>query len=645
MPRKNQRSQAQKFRRQKESQSKQTENSSSQDNLVFEKVSCADVNGGPHSDVECSAGQQVNCSDVAPSDESIVTKALQNDAQQVKRKVSQVSYADVVKKARVVAGPSHEHQVNVPQPSETHVCASRSQASFKYGKSRNRQCVANSLVFLAFLHENENIGRPDLDLVLDKGDVVYRQAQQKFPKSIHLATDELPHEVIARRSKYQVDLTEAPVCGSFGGGARYQSLEQALRRLSSGIHYGLLIMSALCIAVFKSRSGQYGFFDPHSRSKYGTQIASGLLDHGTAVMLKFNCLSDMIERIKLCFTSLGVQSSCLYELQPLSFNTEDPHNRRDVSDTTTTSALSDDAINESALQTAGLQSKNVIPEMLVDTDVVQQEVESTHPTHNFPACESNSLIEVLNPGVSDISDDAAQGVSNEVSCMLTVTEENVSVFHSSVVQKTGVLPGISFKLSKYCKKERYRAKRRLIGTQKSKWKENQKLKERQKYKKVAEFRERKRSYIQNLYRNDPRFQQRQKDYIRNLYRNDARFQQRQKDYIRTQYRNDARFQQRQKDYIRTQYRNDARFQQRQKDYIRTQYRNDARFQQRQKDYIRTQYRNDPRFQQRQKDYIRTQYRNDPRFRQRQRSYMTERYAKNKEFRFRNKNLMRQLMRN
>ena len=56
----------------------------------------------------------------------------------------------------------------------THVCASRSQASLK-------------------------------DLVLDKGDAVYRQARERFPNSVHLASDELPDEVSARRSKYQVD--------------------------------------------------------------------------------------------------------------------------------------------------------------------------------------------------------------------------------------------------------------------------------------------------------------------------------------------------------------------------------------------------------------------------------------------------------
>ena len=239
----------------------------------------------------------------------------------MKQGVPQVSYADMVKKGRDAAGTSHQHRVNVePQPSVTHVCASRSQASLKYGKYSNSQCVTNSLVFLSFLHENENISRADLDLVLDKGDVVYRQARARFPNSVHLASDELPDEVCARRSKYQVDLTQLSVYGTFGGGERLLSLEHGLSFLSSDVQYGLLIMSGFCIGVFRYRSGQYGYFDPHSRNTNGMPLSSRLLNLGTAVMLKFTHLSDMIDRIKLCYTMFDIQSSCMYELKPLSFH-------------------------------------------------------------------------------------------------------------------------------------------------------------------------------------------------------------------------------------------------------------------------------------------------------------------------------------
>ena len=105
-------------------------------------VSCADiVKKGVHSDDPCVAG---------PSHASQVNHRGQSD-------VPEVSYADVVKRghpsdASCVPGPSRADCVEPGyQPSVTSVCASRSQASHKYGEYRNKQCTCNSLTFLAFL--------------------------------------------------------------------------------------------------------------------------------------------------------------------------------------------------------------------------------------------------------------------------------------------------------------------------------------------------------------------------------------------------------------------------------------------------------------------------------------------------------------
>lgn len=123
--------------------------------------------------------------------------------------VPQVSYADIVKRglkrdAECVAGPSHAYQVNhrcqsdetyVPgphaesenlgdQPSERHVRASRSQASIRYGRFKNQQCICNSLTFLAFLYENENITRAHLGLVLNKFNVMYKEVRKRV--TIHI---------------------------------------------------------------------------------------------------------------------------------------------------------------------------------------------------------------------------------------------------------------------------------------------------------------------------------------------------------------------------------------------------------------------------------------------------------------------------
>ena len=159
--------------------------------------------------------------------------------------------------------------------------------------------------------------------------------------------------------------------GTFGGGEKLLSLEHGLSFLSSDVQYGLLIMTGLCIAVFRCRSGQYGYFDPHSRHKNGLPLSPRLLNFGTAVMLKFTHLSDMIDRIKLCYTMFDIQSSCMYELKPLSFHCVNTSNQRNaVSETDCRHTAVDappllkEAVNESHTQTATDQSENISPEML-----------------------------------------------------------------------------------------------------------------------------------------------------------------------------------------------------------------------------------------------------------------------------------------
>ncbi|CAI5666124.1 unnamed protein product [Oreochromis niloticus] len=239
----------------------------------------------------------------------------------------QVGYANVVKRGHHsdVAGPSHAETVNLEnQPSVTHVCASHSQAHPKYGDSRNKQCTCNSLTFLAFLHENENMTTADLNLVLDKGDVMYKEAKKRFPKNIHLATDELPDKVDSRRSMYHVDMTQPSRYGTFEEPPEeavdtFLSLEAGLSCLLSDVQYALLIMSGLCIAVFRSTSGKYGFFDPHSRTPSGLPLPLWSRNRGTAVMLKSTLLSDMIKRLQDSYEMMEISPSCNYELKPVQF--------------------------------------------------------------------------------------------------------------------------------------------------------------------------------------------------------------------------------------------------------------------------------------------------------------------------------------
>ncbi len=58
-------------------------------------------------------------------------------------------------------------------------------------------------------------------------------------------------------------------------------LPERLQCLSTDVSHALLMVSPECIAVFRDRSGRYGFFDSHSRTADGLPHPTG---GGTAVI-------------------------------------------------------------------------------------------------------------------------------------------------------------------------------------------------------------------------------------------------------------------------------------------------------------------------------------------------------------------------
>ncbi|XP_029940776.1 uncharacterized protein LOC115382938 [Salarias fasciatus] len=180
------------------------------------------------------------------------------------------------------------------------------------------------------LCQNEMISKADLDLVLDKGNVLYQQAIEIHPTdgTGYLATDELPNLVPSRSSTLTADLSILPVFGTLGNPPSgcmdtYLSLSSRLNCLTDDVQYALLIMSSLCIAVFRTPSGRYGFFDPHSRKDDGSYK-----EPGTAVMVTFKHLQDMVNRLLRCYREHGASSTTQYEFKPLTFVSIRPCNQR-----------------------------------------------------------------------------------------------------------------------------------------------------------------------------------------------------------------------------------------------------------------------------------------------------------------------------
>ena len=108
-----------------------------------------------------------------------------------------------------------------------------------------------------------------------------------------------------------------------------------------------------------------------------------LLNFGPAVMLKFTHLSDLIDRIKLCYTMYMNSRPTAVDTPPLL----------------------EEAVNESNTQTATDQSENISPEMSAQTNAVQREVDVTFVTQASPAHGCNLTAAVMNPVVDDLCDD------------------------------------------------------------------------------------------------------------------------------------------------------------------------------------------------------------------------------------------------
>ncbi len=207
------------------------------------------------------------------------------------------------------------------------VQASHCQGDVRYDSfSRNHQCTCVALTFLVNHSEGITFKRPDLDRVLKEGDAWYVGikmqliAEGRFNRNL-LTMEEVPLSVSSfnrihnvRKSGVMIGYLRAT--GNPGMEEWCIPLTERLQCLSTDVSHALLLVSPECIAVFRDRSGRYGFFDSHSRTAEGLPHPTG---HGTAVMLTFTHLSDMADIILQIFWDRGDETS--YEFMPVSFET------------------------------------------------------------------------------------------------------------------------------------------------------------------------------------------------------------------------------------------------------------------------------------------------------------------------------------
>ncbi|CAJ1057749.1 uncharacterized protein LOC117832690 isoform X1 [Xyrichtys novacula] len=337
---------------------------------------------------------------------------------------------------------------------------------------------------------------------------MYREVR-KTVDHIHLTTDELPKQVPARRHTQRVDKSQLSRYGTFGDpdpGAvdTFLGLEMGLSCLLTDVQYALLLMTSLCIAVFRTRDGRYGFFDPHARTANGLPLLRATPTPGTAVTVTFTRLSDMIDRLIRYHRILGTAASCTYELKPVVFNDENPSDAIPATESPSTSP---------SVTTTVINDDTSAPQMNTD---VHENTEHDMETEPEPLINFTTVSDDTSQKVSTLMETQArqqgQISNNSVTSEVTVTtEETQSNLTEPLINipvtSDNVLHGISNKLSRLSKQQKQKFKRREIRSEKtSQKKENQKRKEREKYAKDETYKAKKKSYSSNKYSVNPEIQ-------------------------------------------------------------------------------------------------------------------------------------------
>lgn len=206
------------------------------------------------------------------------------------------------------------------------VSASHSQSDPRFSDySKGRQCLTNSLMFLALLHEGNQMDKEDLDHVLRLGDQLYCLIRQRLEECNRFfcrqfTFDDVPESIETDRHSYavwrftQMDgllLEDDPK-----GRENFVNLTLRLEGLETAFSQALLFVGALCIAVFQDQRTRFGFFDPHPRDSEGTCFE----ENGKAVMVTFHSAADLaIHLLQLFHGTLNIDPAEEYHILPVSF--------------------------------------------------------------------------------------------------------------------------------------------------------------------------------------------------------------------------------------------------------------------------------------------------------------------------------------
>ncbi|KAI5614793.1 hypothetical protein C0J50_11103, partial [Silurus asotus] len=494
------------------------------------------------------------------------------------------------------------------------VQASHCQGDARYDNfSRNTQCTCVALQFLAYQSEGTDFTTQHLDRVLEEGDALYTCTKMqlihanKFQND-HLNMDEVPERVTTCNQTYNVVKSETMLgClgfSEFSGESWFKTLPERLKEcLAIDVMHALLIVSPECIAIFRNSSGQYGFFDSHSRSAEGLPVPNG-----KAVLLTFNCLTDMINRIMIVFRDRGDAAS--YELMPVSFQPEQCTSKE--------SSVVQSNVKAQKPETTG----QIGAQMLSKVNKVRRRKEARKNV-----TKSEKSVPKLNKSQSEKKqyDSCLQFRQNKIQAVNKKYKENADLRNRKIASlKHKYRNDVTFqeKVTEYMRKK-YRTD--------DVFQNKKKLQMVKRYHKQDLYQNTKREYMVGRYNKDISLQNKMKQYMARRYRTNTKFQNKMKQYMVERYRTDTNFQSKMKQYMARRYRTNTKFQNKVKQYMVERYRTDTNFQSKMKQYMVERYRTDTNFQNKMKQYMVERYRTDTNFKDKMKQYMVRRYRTDSEF--------------
>nr|XP_055030976.1 uncharacterized protein LOC129419814 [Misgurnus anguillicaudatus] len=534
-------------------------------------------------------------------------KGKRSEAQKQRRKVEASLCINSVSSASDVS------------PDVLSVTASHCQSDPRYAiYSRGQQCTCNSLMFLAVHNERNELNSLELDDILKKGDALYTLVKQTLQskgqfRSNFLDFDELPDKLETNLCSYNIIkhgqrfglLRDAPALGS------YDNLENTLQCLRSEISNCLFLCGLYCVALFRDRSGRFGFFDSHCRTPDGMSTNDGT---GTAVMLTFSRLEDMIERLLLLFQGcFQLSDNVQFDLLPVSFTSTtvctdvSMEYLDNIEPCVASQFLSTN--DQCASSQQQIQVRNPVQCPVNITDEDEMEIQTT-VTDNLDR-DKNVQLNTL-----------SHNISKDSSIQIILSDPNDHCLETSDLNQQ----------SKKLNKSRRRKDYKIKWHKKIDLKDRKQTKKTEHYKTSTEYKKRHNQAMKNRYQTNTFYREEHKQAMKNKYKKSEEYKNKRRIYAIMNYRNNEKYREKKKRKIISSYSSNAKFRERQKTYVIRNYRMDEHFRERQKTYVIRNYRMDEHFRERQKTYVIRNYRNSDKLKEKQKRYITDRYSRDAIFR-------------